>query len=96
MPNKIKRLAANGVKFGLKQDDFSSNRHPALASCLRMICSENRFTLFGSSSLSGSSAIQYRRELIGLSEPILHVAQRFRTEDRNNMANTITMSSLRQ
>ena len=31
----------------LKHDDFSSNRHPALASCLSMIFSENRFPLFG-------------------------------------------------
>ncbi|MBX9845298.1 MAG: hypothetical protein K2Z80_26150 [Xanthobacteraceae bacterium] len=31
----------------LKRDDFSSNRHPALASCLSVIFSENRFTLFG-------------------------------------------------
>jgi hypothetical protein len=31
----------------LKRDDFSSNCHPALASCLSMIFSENRCTLFG-------------------------------------------------
>jgi hypothetical protein len=31
----------------LKRDDFSSNRHPALALCLRMIFSENRYPLFG-------------------------------------------------
>jgi hypothetical protein len=31
----------------LKRDDFSLNRHPALASCLSMIFSENRCTLFG-------------------------------------------------
>ena len=31
----------------LKQDDFSSNRHPALAHCLSMIFSENRCPLFG-------------------------------------------------
>jgi hypothetical protein len=30
----------------LERDDFSSNRHPALASCLSMIFSENRCTLF--------------------------------------------------
>jgi hypothetical protein len=33
--------------FALKLDDFSSNRHHALAYCLRMIFSENRYTLFG-------------------------------------------------
>jgi len=32
----------------LDRDDFSSNRHPALAPLLSMIFSENRFTLFGS------------------------------------------------
>ena len=31
----------------LERDDFSSNRHPDLASCLSMIFSENRCTLFG-------------------------------------------------
>jgi len=31
----------------LERDDFSLNRHPALASCLSMIFSENRCTLFG-------------------------------------------------
>jgi hypothetical protein len=31
----------------LERDDFSSNRHPALASCLSMIFSENRCPLFG-------------------------------------------------
>jgi len=31
----------------LKQDEFSLNRHPALALCLSMIFSENRFALFG-------------------------------------------------
>jgi hypothetical protein len=31
----------------LKRDDFSLNRHPALASRLSMIFSENRCTLFG-------------------------------------------------
>ncbi|MBX9845620.1 MAG: class A beta-lactamase [Xanthobacteraceae bacterium] len=41
-------VAAGGPKRGaLKRDDFSSNRHPALASYLSMILSENRFTLFG-------------------------------------------------
>jgi hypothetical protein len=32
---------------GTGRNDFSSNRHPALASCLSMIFSENRRTLFG-------------------------------------------------
>src|SRR6266542_3441591 len=32
------------------RDDFSSNRHPALASCLSMIFSENRCTPSGSCS----------------------------------------------
>src|SRR5262245_49987479 len=31
----------------LERDNFSLNRHPALASCLSMIFSENRCTLFG-------------------------------------------------
>src|SRR6516165_9216820 len=31
----------------LERDDFSSNHHPALALCLSMIFSENRFPLFG-------------------------------------------------
>jgi hypothetical protein len=31
----------------LKRDDFSSNRHHALADCLSMIFSENRDPLFG-------------------------------------------------
>ena len=31
----------------LDRDDFSSNRHPDLVSCLSMIFSENRCTLFG-------------------------------------------------
>src|SRR6266478_8093391 len=31
----------------LERDDFSSNRHPALAYCWSMIFSENRFPLFG-------------------------------------------------
>jgi hypothetical protein len=30
----------------LEPDDFSSNRHPALAFCLSMIFSENRLPLF--------------------------------------------------
>src|SRR5262249_40308413 len=43
-------LAVQEVEAGvlvLKRGDFSSNRHPALASYLRMIFSENRCTLFG-------------------------------------------------
>jgi hypothetical protein len=35
------------VAFGLERDDFSSNRHPALAYCWSMIFSENRYPLFG-------------------------------------------------
>jgi len=38
-----------GVRRGttqLERDDFSSNRHPALAFCLSKIFSENRFPLF--------------------------------------------------
>ena len=31
----------------LERDDFSSNRHPALAFCWSMIFSENRYPLFG-------------------------------------------------
>jgi hypothetical protein len=31
----------------LERDEFSSNRHPALALCLSMIFSENRYPLFG-------------------------------------------------
>jgi hypothetical protein len=31
----------------LERDDFSSNRHPALAYCWSMIFSENRYPLFG-------------------------------------------------
>jgi hypothetical protein len=34
-------------RLRLERDDFSLNRHPALASCLSMIFSENRCTLFG-------------------------------------------------
>jgi hypothetical protein len=30
----------------LEHDDFSSNRHRALSSCLSMILSENRYPLF--------------------------------------------------
>jgi hypothetical protein len=47
----ILRKLAGGAMAGrrkrLKRDDFSLNRHPALASCLSMIFSENRCTLFG-------------------------------------------------
>jgi len=35
------------VMRGFERDDISSNRHPALTLCWRMILSENRFTLFG-------------------------------------------------
>jgi hypothetical protein len=42
-------LCFDSIKAGkaLKQDEFSLNRHPALAFCLSMIFSENRFALFG-------------------------------------------------
>jgi hypothetical protein len=39
--------APDPVGAGSERDDFSLNRHPALASCLSMIFSENRCTLFG-------------------------------------------------
>jgi hypothetical protein len=39
-PEKIQQSA-------LKQDDFSSNHHPALLLCWSMIFSENRYPLFG-------------------------------------------------
>jgi hypothetical protein len=35
------------LEHALKRDDFSSNRHHALAHCSSMIFSENRYTLFG-------------------------------------------------
>jgi len=35
-----------GDRSGLKRDGFRSNRHRALVYCLRMIFSENRYTLF--------------------------------------------------
>src|SRR5467141_3337104 len=35
------------IPDGLERDDFSSNRHPALAYCWSMIFSENRFPLLG-------------------------------------------------
>ena len=34
------------AEYALDRDDFSSNRHPALAFCFSMIFSENRFPLF--------------------------------------------------
>jgi hypothetical protein len=34
------------IDRALELDDFSSNRHPALAFCLSMIFSENRYPLF--------------------------------------------------
>src|SRR5262245_13108414 len=39
--------AGMDCRLRLERDDFSLNRHPALASCLSMIFSENRCTLFG-------------------------------------------------
>jgi hypothetical protein len=32
--------------WGFERDDFSSNRHPALSFCSRMIFSKNRYPLF--------------------------------------------------
>jgi hypothetical protein len=40
------KLASIRIGCVLEQDDFSSNRHPALSFCLSMIFSENRFPLF--------------------------------------------------
>jgi hypothetical protein len=39
--------AATSPDHALKRDDFSSNRHHALAHCLSMIFSEIRYPLFG-------------------------------------------------
>jgi hypothetical protein len=39
----LRRIPAAGLERG----DFSSNRHVALAICLRMIFPENRVPLFG-------------------------------------------------
>jgi hypothetical protein len=39
---------ASGETAPLKRDDIGMNRHRALAYCLSMIFSENRFTLFQS------------------------------------------------
>jgi hypothetical protein len=41
------RAATTAVVERLKRDDSSSNRHHALAYCLSMIFSENRYPLFG-------------------------------------------------
>jgi len=38
---------AGGQIGGIERDDFSSNRHSALAYWWSMIFSENRFPLFG-------------------------------------------------
>jgi hypothetical protein len=38
--------AARVARGAPERDDFSSNRHPALSFCLRMILSENRYPLF--------------------------------------------------
>src|SRR5262245_29681953 len=44
-----------------ERDDFSSNRHPALACCWSMIFSENRYPLFGSCSrLQRQTPLCYR------------------------------------
>ena len=47
--SKYLGLQIKAAEEGLlaKRDDFSSNRHPALALCLSMIFSENRYALFG-------------------------------------------------
>jgi hypothetical protein len=39
--------------------------------------------------------IQFRGELTGVSEPILHCARRFRTKSRNSKENAIMMSALK-
>jgi hypothetical protein len=44
---RVQALAGSILQLPLERDDFSSNRHPALASYLSMIFSENRCTLFG-------------------------------------------------
>ncbi|MBZ0138977.1 MAG: hypothetical protein K8H87_04285 [Pseudorhodoplanes sp.] len=48
---RIQAIGADREKTGkrsrLKRDDFSPNRHLALAFCLSMIFSENRFSRFG-------------------------------------------------
>src|SRR5438034_7694360 len=46
-PDLGEQATLRRVRVGLERDDFSSNRHPALASCLSMIFSENRCPLFG-------------------------------------------------
>ncbi|NEU99065.1 hypothetical protein FNJ47_25360 [Bradyrhizobium sp. UFLA 03-164] len=38
--------ARTGAAFTLKRDEIGLNHHRALAPCLSMIFSENRFTLF--------------------------------------------------
>ena len=43
----LEAAAARRSEKTLERDDFSSNRHLALAYCLSMIFSENRFPLFG-------------------------------------------------
>src|SRR5262245_18302912 len=47
-PNRMARARApRAGPVSLKRDDFSSNRHLALAYCWSMIFSENRCPLFG-------------------------------------------------
>jgi hypothetical protein len=41
---------AGNLKVDLERDELWFDRRPALAFCLRMIFSENRFPLFGSRS----------------------------------------------
>jgi hypothetical protein len=46
MMNASARAPAHSPALALDRDDFSSNRHPALAFCLSMIFAESRFPLF--------------------------------------------------
>jgi hypothetical protein len=43
---RTRRFAAIRNDKSLKRDEIETNRHRALALCLRMIFSENRFTFF--------------------------------------------------
>src|SRR6266571_6455659 len=55
--------------LSLERDVFSSNRHPALSSCLSMIFSENRYPLFRIMLVrrgSGDPEIALERGRIGL------------------------------
>jgi hypothetical protein len=46
IPSMSENVGAVGRRRGLKRDGFRMNHHRALVYCLRMIFSENRFTLF--------------------------------------------------